>query len=101
MIRTSHLVTVALAGMTTMLPTATALRAGETAPTEFISMVQPCAQPLRAAAAHNEEEWIRQCAQTQQRTRGVAPNAFDVCRRWLAACRRDPRHPLPSSTTSY
>ncbi|HVY01110.1 MAG TPA: hypothetical protein VHA55_15095 [Pseudorhodoplanes sp.] len=57
------------------------------------SVVRPCREPLAGAERLGDARWVGHCAAS----RGMTARA---CRRWLAACRSNPQHPLPAGTNN-
>jgi hypothetical protein len=61
--------------------------------TASASVVRPCREPLEGVRRLGDEKWIETCAAN----RGPANTAsVRQCREWLAACRKNPQHPLPA-----
>jgi hypothetical protein len=61
------------------------------------SAVRPCREPVERARQIGDEKWIESCAAA----RAVAtPASVRRCREWLAACRKNPQHPLPPGINS-
>jgi hypothetical protein len=82
----------ALIAAITMGAAAPALQGHHTLP---VSVVRPCQQDLAEAARMGEHSWIGRCANRKTREGTSGPAAIRACREWIAACQRNPRHPLP------
>jgi hypothetical protein len=62
------------------------------------SIVAPCQQALEIARLQGEAHWLQQC--TRAKGTNAGSNGLRECQAWLAACRKNPRHPLPPGVNS-